>query len=482
MTEYLEQTSTATCARYARAVTMAAMMTLDQANTRLSRDRRGDRHIWVGLMASSRVWWRLRMALPLGLFVACMLALLAGCGVQGGGTELAFLRGGQLWVARADGSHARELITSNVAGYSWAPNHQELIARYAPSDTHAPPAGSTRAAPPARGDLAAVSINGGFPLQISPADTALERGDAWWDATSNRVVYSEQFANTPGVSTYVVSQIDQPAGIARKMLLDAASLPVLSPDGARVAVIDPDGNLRLGAPATSGAVIASGVTLRLPETNRPTHLLWQPQHDALLYPVVSADGSVDLTLRELHGGTHVLTGHVVHLLDAAFSPDGALLVAHTTESLAVYDGGGAVRFSWGERDPLALVWWSPDSKLLLVQDTAGLTLVDVTRKTVTPLLVYGSPLPEQTVAPSDSWHPATDSPWNPDGSRIVFASDSGASWRGRALVAPHGGTIGLYVAAPLDAGGSAPALIDDHVDSAPSWSSPDASSTFLVSA
>jgi hypothetical protein len=150
--------------------------------------------------------------------------------------------------------------------------------------------------------------------------------------------------------------------------------------------------------------------------------------------------------------------------------------------LTVYDTGAAVRFSWGESDPLALVWWSPDSKRLLVQDSSGLTLADVARKAATPLLVYRSPLPAQTVAPSDSWHPATGSPWSPDGSRIVFASGSGASWRGVALVAPHGGEIGLYVAAPMDTGGNAPALIDDHVDSAPSWSSPDSSSTFLVSA
>ncbi len=447
------------------------------------RDRRDDIYLQTRPLASSRVWWRLRVALPFALFVACVSALLAGCsGAQSGGNELAFLRGGQLWVARADGSHARELITGNVAGYAWAPNHQELIARYAPSSTQAPPAGSTRAAPPAHGDLAAVSINGGFPLQISPSDAALERGDAWWDAASNRVVYSERFANAPGVPTYVVSQIDQPAGIARKPLLDAASLPALSSDGTRVAVIDPEGNLRLGAPATRGAVIASGVALRLPETDRPAHLLWQPQHGALLYPVPRDGGAVDLTLRDLHGNTRVIAGHVAHLLDAAFSPDGALLVVHTVESLTVYDSGGAVRFSWRESDPLALVWWSPESKRLLVQDANGLTLVDVTRQAVTPLLVYRSPLPAQTVAPSDSWQPATDSPWSPDGSRIVFASESGASWRGAALVAPHSGDIGLYVAAPVDTGGSAPALIDDHVDSAPSWSSPDASSTFLVSA
>lgn len=454
-----------------------------QTHTRLSHQRRGTLYFRTKLQASSRARGRLRVALPLTLFVACVAALLAGCGVQSGGDELAFLRGGQLWVARVDGSHPRELIAGNVVGYAWAPNHHELVARYAANDTQTPSAGSTRAAPPARGDLAAVSISGGYPLQITPADTALKRDDAWWDAQSNRVIYSEQFANAVGTPGYVVSQIDQPAGIARKPLLDAASVPVMSPDGARVAVIDSDGNLRLGAPSAKGTVIVSGVALRLPETTRPAHLLWQPRHDAVVYPIPRGDGAVDLMLRDLHnGGTQVIAGGVAHLLDAAFSPDGTLLVAHTTESLALYTSGGTQQFSWGESDPLALIWWSPDSKRLLVQDTTGLTLVDVARKAVTPLLVYRSPLPVQTVDGSATWHPATGNPWSPDGSHIVFACDSGTSWRGKALPAPKGSGVGLYVAALTDAGGSTPALIDDHADSAPSWSWPDPSSTFLVSA
>ena len=424
----------------------------------------------------------MRARLHVALFMACVAALLAGCGVQSGGDELAFLRGGQLWVARADGSHERELVAGNIVGYAWAPNHHELIVRYAASSTEAPPAGSTRAAPPAHGDLAAVSINGGYPLQITPSDAPLERGDAWWDAASNRIVYSEQFAGTPGTPVYVVSQIDQPAGIARKTLLDASSLPVLASDGSRVAVIDPDGNLRLGAPSARGTIIASGVALRLPETNRPTHLLWQPHHDALLYPVARANGEVDLTLRDLNGNAHVLVGQVAHLLDAAFSPDGTQLLVHTTQGLEVFASGGARQFFWNENDPLALAWWSPDSRLLVIQDVSGLTLVDVARKMVTPLLVYRLPLPVQTPDPSDSWHPATGSPWSPDGSRIVFACESGATWRGNAIPTPAGGGAGLYVAALTDVGSAAPALIDGHADTVPSWSYPDPSSTFLVSA
>ncbi|MGZ3666585.1 MAG: hypothetical protein ACXVDA_19120, partial [Ktedonobacterales bacterium] len=108
--------------------------------------------------------------------------------------------------------------------------------------------------------------------------------------------------------------------------------------------------------------------------------------------------------------------------------------------------------------------------------------VDVTSKLVTPLLVYNSPLPAQSIDPSDSWHPATGSPWSPDGARIVFACESRATWRGKALPTTKGGGVGLYVAALTDAGGDTPALIDSHAVSAPSWSSPDPSSAFLVSA
>lgn len=460
---------------------MAAMMRFlfAQTTTRRFHHRHNDRQSRTKRLAvaptGTRGW------LSIALFVSCVATLLAGCSVQSGGDELAFLRGGALWVARADGSHARELVAGNVVGYAWAPNHQELIARYAASGVQAPPAGSTRGAPAARGNLVAVSINGGYPLQITPADAALERGDAWWDGASNRVVYSEQFANAPGSPSYVVSQIDQPAGIARKTLLDAASIPVLSPNGARVAVIDPNGDLRLGAPSAQGDTIASKVALILPDISRPAHLLWQPQHDAVLFPVASTSGGTNLALHDLHGDAHIVV-NAVHLLDAAFSPNGALLVVHTTESLAVFDSSGAQQLSWDEREPLALVWWSPDSKRLLVQDANGLTLVDVTRKAVTPLLVYRAPLPAQPVNPSDSWHPATGSPWSPDGSHIVFACESGASWHGKALPQPKGSSVGLYVAALTGVSGDVPTLIDSHADTAPSWSTPDPSSAFLMSA
>ena len=48
---------------------------------------------------------------------------------------------------------------------------------------------------------------------------------------------------SPQCRLFVVSQSDQPVGIASKPVLDAASLPVLSSDGHQVAVLDTAGDL-----------------------------------------------------------------------------------------------------------------------------------------------------------------------------------------------------------------------------------------------
>lgn len=426
----------------------------------------------------------LTRAIAVLLALGSLASLLAGCGarVHTGGDTVAFLRDGTLWVILDDGTGARA-IAGNVAGYAWSPDHHALAYRTTSGGSLATlSATSSRRAPDAPGGMWVASISGGVPLQLTPSESATF-SDAWWNANGNRMVYRE--TGIPGMPIYVVSQADQPVGIARKALLDAAGLPVLSADGQQVAAVDADGALRLGAPGSLGSVIASHALLTLPNTGRPAHLLWQPRTSALLYPASGAAGGITLTLINTSGTARAAVT-VPQLLDAAFSPDGSRLLVRTPDQFQLWRlGATAPTFSWPEADPEAMPWWSPNGQYVLVQDTAGWQLVDLAHQTVHSLL-HAAKAPSSSI-PADEhpasradWRPAAGSPWSADGTRIVFAAAAGDTWRGAAL--PGGASAGLYVA-PF-AGGSfgAASAIDNHADAAPSWSYLDPSVTYLVSA
>jgi hypothetical protein len=320
-------------------------------------------------------------------------------------------------------------------------------------------------------------------LQITPDDASVTRGDAWWNAQGNRLLYRERDTAGQGPFLYFSSQSDQPVGIARKPLTQAAGIPVLSADGARVAALDDAGNVLLGEPGKPLDIVASGALPALPETQHPAHLLWQPHAEALVYPVAASGGQVTLMLKDPHGGTRPL-GTYAGLLDAAFAPDGAKLLVHTSDGFALrpLDANAAPLFSWRDPDAGALAWWSPDGSMLLVRDAGGLKLVDVGRQSVTDLLsVPGGETGETTGGAAHAfWSPAIGSPWSADGTRIVFASGAGATWRGAALAQPSHGDAGLYVASVRD--NARPALIDSNADTAPSWGYLDPSTVLLAGA
>jgi dipeptidyl aminopeptidase/acylaminoacyl peptidase len=422
--------------------------------------------------------WALRLLCVL-LVASALLPVLAGCSLHSGGDALAFLRDGQLWTIHSDGSQPLQLTGSHVVGFAWSPDHHELVLRIAAVPAPTPPTG-IRAAPAAPGDIAAVSINGGAALQLTPTSAGLSRGDAWWNPNGNRILYTERAAPPPQPATFVVSQVDQPVGIARHPLLNVAGLPVLSPDGMRVAAVSPDGVLLLGPPGQAGRSIASDVLRTLPGMSRPARVLWQPGHDALLYALAAPTG-VTLDLRSLSGSVReVVTLPAV--LDYAFAPDGSLLLVRepTRFSLWSVSQPGQPLWTWPETDPLALPSWSPDGHQVLVQNGAGLQLADLRTKTVHALLTYEQ---SQMQAPPDAhtdWHPAAGSPWATDGHALVFAAATGASWQGRPLPQPHGATSGLYVVSITSGTVGRPVLVDSGDDRAPSWSFLDPSTAFLM--
>ena len=341
-----------------------------------------------------------RAALLVASALACVLATLAGCAFESGGDALAFVRGNQLWTMQPDGSNAHRVASGAIVGFAWSPDHHEIVYRTSLQSNVAPPTDPRVAAPDAPGDLYVTTINGNSPLQISPSLGALARSDAWWNPNGNRVLYRQFY---PGPNTapadvmYVESQIDQPLGIASKTLLDAAAIPALSPDGSRVAAIDPNGALRVGAPATDGAIVASGARLQL-ASGRPARVHWQPGHDALLYATQASQGAQGdaLVLRDLASGTRATLLTAPDLLDAAFSPDGGKLLARTSRKFSVYRVAdpSAPLYSWLDDDPAAVAYWSPNSHFVLAQDLHGMQLANPSARSVTPLLVYAPALGE----------------------------------------------------------------------------------------
>lgn len=417
--------------------------------------------------------------------VTALLAILglAACAVHAGGDEIAYLRDGKLWIVNPDGSGAMAIAADNVVGFAWSPDHHQLVFRYGAG---AQPSRDEASAPDAASQLGVIGVDGGAVLTITQQLGGLARSDAWWDASGNRLLYREGFVLAPGQEpatvTYVLSQADQPTGIARRPLPGGGSIPAMAPDGSQVASVDSAGNVRLGAPDASGRVLAAGALLLLPGGDRPARLLWQPEHQALLYATAGGggDGGVALALTDFQGHTRPV-GAAVALLDYAFAPSGSLLLEQTPTAFEVWEVGGQAErstvFSWPEADPTALAWWSPDSRYVLVRDRAGLWLADVRAHRTRQVLASAGG--EAGPAAPASWHPLAGSPWSADGRQIVFADPGTGTWQGHALPTPRGGTGGLYVAS-IGAGGAVPRLIDSGHDAWPSWSYLDPSASFLV--
>ena len=420
-------------------------------------------------------------SVTVALLVLCLAAtLIAGCGLQSGSETIAFLRDKTLYVINPDGSGLRTLARGNIVAVAWSPDHHQYVMRLVGSYKLPAPL-SLLGAPDAPGQLGVGSVNGGNAIQITPSLAGLSRSDAWWNADGNRLLYRESITGVGlAGATYVVSQADQPVGIARKAVLQNAGLPVLSPDGSRIATVDSNGSIYLGAPGTPGSVIATGALLTLPDSDRPARMLWQPHQNALLYMVAGAQSAVGLKLVSIGGATRTL-GEVHGLLDLAFSPDGSQLLLRTTAGFAIWDVAhpGQPLFAWTEDDLAALPWWAPDGGRILVQDSSGWKLVDVARRSLRTLVTLPGAKPTD-ISGVTSWRPASGSPWSPDGERFVFVGSAQESWQGKLLPAPHSGSFGLYVANPSS--NTAPTMIDSGAESSPQWSYLDPSTVFLVMA
>ncbi len=408
-----------------------------------------------------------------------------------GSDEIAFLRDGNLWEIDQDGSNLHQVEANRILGFSWSPNHQQIVLRMSNGKT--PADALAYGYPDLTSELGVTSVDGGNIIQITPPTSGLWRSDAWWDASGNRLLYREEKAGSdgqPGTPAWELSQSDQPAGIARKDLPPSVVLPAVNSDGSLIASIDASGRVLVGAPGSQPNVVATGAVTALPgNPGYPARPLWQPNTGALLYAFASAGPSPNVTtlvLRSSSGGVHALLT-VSNLQQYAWSPDGQQLLVRTASQYQLYSASGVEQFAWSDTSPTSLPFWSPDSHKLLILEPDEATLVNVVTRQRQQLLSGSLALPasftDAHLAPF--LRPATSSPWNSSSSALLFSNNGQATWEaGPATPLPTGSGSGsglyLITLAQSKSVPQFPTLVDwgEHQDIA--WTTLDPNCAFLI--
>lgn len=426
------------------------------------------------------------------LALAVLLGAMFGACSPGhsGGSEIAFLRGGNLWEVDQNGSNLHQVASGKIIGFSWSPDHHQIVVRMS---NGTPPAGSyPYGYPDLRGESGVTSVDGGAIIQITPPDSGLWRSDAWWDASGNRLLYREETTGSDGqleTPHWELSQADQPAGIARKDLPASIVFPAVNSDGSLVASIDANGRVLVGAPGSAGSVVASGALTALPlSPGYPARPLWQPGTGALLYAVASAGPTPDVTtlvLRSSSGTVQPLLA-VANLQQYAWSPDGHQLLVRTASEYRLYSASGAERLAWSDTSATSLPFWSPDSRWLLILEPDHTTLVNASTRQRQGLLAGTFILPpapgENAQAPF--LRPATSSPWNSASSAFLLSNDGQGTWDAQPktpLPTASGSGDGLYlVTLGQNSNPLFPTLVDWEQHQSLAWSTLDPNCAFLM--
>jgi hypothetical protein len=426
------------------------------------------------------------------LLLAALLGVALGACSPGhtGGSEIGFLRGGNLWEIDPDGSNLHQVASGQIIGFSWSPDHHQIVLRM--SNGKAPAAPHLFGFNDLKSELGVTSIDGGNIMQITPPNSGLLRSDAWWDGSGNRLLYREEQPGADGLAgapQWKLSQADQPAGIARKDLPATIALPAVNSAGSLIASIDTSGQLLAGAPGSPAQVLATNVAAILPgPADYPARPLWQPGTGALLYAVASAGptpGETTLVLRASNGTVRPLLT-VANLQQYAWSPDGQMLLVRTASDYQLYSASGVKRFAWSDTSSVSLPFWSPDSRFILILAPDSTLLVNVAARQRLPLLngtLALPPAPDNSSA--DSFlRPATSSPWNAASTALLLTGERGSAWSpqpDKPLPAASGSGDGLYLVAlgPHNAP-QFPTLIDWGEHASVAWTTLDPNCAFLL--
>ncbi|MBA2286729.1 MAG: hypothetical protein H0W02_14730 [Ktedonobacteraceae bacterium] len=438
------------------------------------------------------------------LLLLLLLAGLAACSPGHiGSSKIAFVRAGHLWTIYPDGTNPYEIVAGgpSVIGYGWSPSHQVLAFRVLDQGFAQTAAARRIVSNPISGLigdlpslLSTVGIDGGEPIPVMFANTAIRYSNAWWNPPGNRLLFRQTLAvaGSPGPDQVVwrVVQNDQPGGIASKTLPGSYAIFSLASNG-----LTTIGNSREGIFTTTLAGTDTHVIVHGPLSGHPLpaaleRVLWQPAHadPAILYATTSPDQSqrfgatsiqAQLLLRDMHG--HTTTLAQCACIQFAWSPDGDHVLYSTGTTYTIIDlHGGTVMTIEGEYG--SIPYWSPDGRSLLLDGLHTLILASIASKqshillsdTSSPGSVHTVPA-QPTV--SALLQPALNSPWSADSRQVLFMTRQRLQWQGQPLSSGRG----LYTVSLNDQGQPTgpPAVVDTGNDTQAGWTYEDANTSFL---
>jgi hypothetical protein len=420
-----------------------------------------------------------RVILALALVaLACAIPLIAGCQAgQNGGVALAFIRAGALYRMQPDGQDLYQVAPAPVIGFAWSPDHHQFVARFAPRNTAHPTVPFSDVAPDTPAALGVVSIDGGNITIITPSSPSPARSDPWWNTNGNRLMFREQGG---GVIQWILSQADQPSGIAQKAIAQTAVIPTTAPDAGQIATITDAGDLAVGPPQGTPHTLANNA-IRLLPSGWPVRPEWQPRHQAILYATLGATADTTaLELVDLHG--HVTpVASATQVNDYFWSPDGAQVVIRTAAGFTLHHIAGEPDYTWPDASAYTAAWWSPDSRYLLTRNATQIALIDSRARTAKTLITFtpnGAPAAIPTAARANAW-PLATSPWRDDSGQLALALAGGTWYDGSALTTRAGAGTGLYLITPGNLT-HRPAPVEWGEHTALSWSSLDPNAACLA--
>lgn len=413
---------------------------------------------------------------------------------QPGGNEIAFLRNGHLWTIHPDGTHAFAIVndTLPVLSYSWSPSHHLLVYRQLDATFAKTAAGKHIESNPLTmepGDLPSsvntIGINGGTPMPTMFSSATISYSSPFWNANGHHLIYRQETlpAHSPDAALWLVSQDDQPGGIATKTLPRSYTIPSVAA-GTNTVV----GNYTQGVFTTT---LAGTNQHTIMQGNLPGHplpatlerLLWQPAHSqpALLYAITSASSSantVQLRLRYASGQTMTLA--TCQCVQFAWSPDGNAVLYSSGTNYTIIDliHKTSVHLS-GEAN--SIPYWSPNSHFLLLDGLHTLSLISATTGQKQILLsdTTDSSQAEAVTLPGVDalLHPIPNTIWATDSTHFLFLTRGRTLWQKRSLSSKSG----LYVVTITNKGQiqGQPVLVDSGNDSQAGWGYENANTSFL---
>ena len=438
------------------------------------------------------------------LLLLLLVADLASCSAGHlGSNEIAFIRNGQLWTIDPNGANAFDMVAQDtpVVSYSWSPTHQILVFRTLDDHFAKTSAAKQLTTNTITGQVEdspstvnTIGIDGGSPIPIMLSSPDVQYSNPVWNTSGTRLIYRQEPTAThiPGNTFWWASQNDQPEGIAAKFLSGSDARLSLSYIGSSAIGITKHGIFTVSLAGTDRHILVPGPLQGHPLPAALERVLWQPNHahPALLYAKLAPSKTVPPTSQRPEVTPEIQL--MLHTSDEqektvvtctcrqfAWSPNGNMLLYNTgsQDTLLNIATGSSFHISV-ESD--SVPYWSPDSKLLLLDATHTLQLVQIANQQQLTLLSDRTTTRDEgtmVAGVNALLQPVPNSIWASDSSHFLFLTHNRLQWQGKTLSSGKG----LYTVT-IDAHGQpqgAPVIVDTGNDTQAGWTYQDANTSFL---